>query len=464
METITAAAPASSPPTDFSGTTKIRLREKIGYGFGDLASNLVFTAMTTFLTYFYTDVAGVTAATVGTILLISRILDGVIDIGMGVVMDKTKSKHGKARPWLLWMAIPFAISAVLLFIMPDLGTTGKIIYIFITYNLVNIIYTSINIPYGALNSLITQDQYERSVLNIFRMLMAMIGAIVVSTVTTPIVEALGDGRQGWQYTFMIYGAIAAVLFFVTFRSTKERVKPSNAASGADKVPVKVGVKALFRNKYWAIMVLVMIVMFTSQGLNGVSIYYAEYVLGDKDLVGTLTMVSFLPLLVGMAFLAPVIKRFGKRNAMLFGSVIGLIGTGIMMLGPESLNIIMIGSIVKGLGMAPVAASGFAMLADTIEYGEWKSGVRTEGLVYSAGSFGTKVGSGIGAGVLGWVLALGGYVGDQATQSAEAVSSIKALFIYIPFVLVVLQLILLLFYKLDKEYPAIMRELKARAGE
>ncbi|WP_245996258.1 MFS transporter [Paenibacillus taihuensis] len=176
--------------------------------------------MTTFLTYFYTDVAGVAAATVGTILLISRILDGVIDIGMGVAMDKTKSKRGKARLWLLWMAIPFAISAVLLFTMPDLGTTGKIIYIFITYNLVNIIYTSINMPCGALNSLITQNQYERSILNIFRMLMAMIGAIVVSTVTTPIVEALGDGRQGWQYTFMIYGAIAAVLFFITFRSTK----------------------------------------------------------------------------------------------------------------------------------------------------------------------------------------------------------------------------------------------------
>lgn len=441
---------------------RIGFGEKLGYGVGDLASNLVFAAMTTFLTYFYTDVAGIAAATVGTIILISRVLDGFADIGMGIIIDKTKSKHGKTRPWILWMSVPFSISGVLLFTMPDFGMTGKIIWIIVTYNLVNILYTAINVPYGALNSLITQDQYQRSLLNIFRMMMAMVGAVLVSVITTPIVEALGDGPRGWQMTFGIYGVIAAILFYVTFRSTKERVKPVAQHSTPIDVPVKVGVKALFRNKYWAIMVVVMTLMFIIQGTSGANIYYAEYVLGNKDLVGTLTMTSFLPLLLGMVVLAPVVKNLGKRNAMLIGIVIGIVGSFIMMINPESLTIVIAGSVIKGFGMAPIAASGFAMLADTIEYGEWKSGVRTEGLVYSAGSFGTKVGSGLGAGVLGWALALGGYVGGQTAQSAAALSSIKALYIYIPLLLFALQFVLLLYYKLDKEYPGIIRDLQERA--
>jgi len=443
-------------------TQNISFGEKFGYGLGDLASNLVFAAMGTFMTFFYTDVAGMGAAVIGTIMLISRILDGISDITMGIIMDRTKSKYGKARPWLLWMAVPFGICAALLFTVPNFGPTGKIIYVFITYNLMStVIYTAINIPYGAMNSLMTQDQFQRSVINIFRMVMAMIGALTVNMITLPVVKAFGDGPKGWSMTFVVFGAVATILFLITFFTTKERVKP--ASGEAQKtVPVKEGFKALMMNKYWMIMVILGVVTFIGQGIGGANVYYAQYVLGDKNYIGTLTVAMMVPMLIGMFLVALLIKRIGKRNSALIGTVIVLIGQIIMMMSPANLTVILVASAIKGLGSAPLVVSVFAMVADTIEYGEWKSGVRTEGLVYSAASFGGKVGAGLGVALIGWVLATGGYVGGAATQSAAAIGSIKTLFLYIPAIITVFQFVLLWLYKLDKEYPKIVEELHQRS--
>jgi len=443
-------------------TENLSFKEKLGYGFGDMASNLIFSSMSMFLLFFYTDVAGISAAVIGTIMLFTRIFDGLTDIGLGFVVDKTKSKHGKARPWIKWMAIPFAISAVLVFTIPDAGTVGKIVYITITYNLVNLIYTAINIPYGVLNSLITQDQYQRSVLNIFRMFMALIAALSVSMITLPIVSAFGGGLTGWQITFSIYGVIGAVLFFITYYSTKERVQPA-VGSSDQKIPMKIGVNALFKNKYWGLMVLFMVVTYLGQGIgSGVNIYFAQYILNDSNLIGTLTLANLIPMMIAMLIISPVVKRLGKRNSMILGLIITIIGTLFILVNPGSVTMVMIGTVIKGIGTAPIIGSMFAMLADTIEYGEWKSGVRTEGLVYSAGSFGTKVGTGLGSAALGWILAFGGYVGGAAKQSDAALLSINALFIYIPLILAVLQLAIMIFYKLDREYPAIMKELQNRS--
>ncbi|MBU3146866.1 MFS transporter [Clostridium sp. CF012] len=443
-------------------TQQISFGEKFGYGLGDLASNLVFAAMGTFMTFFYTDVAGMGAGVIGTIMLISRLLDGISDIGMGIIMDRTKSKYGKARPWILWMAVPFGICAALLFTVPNFGPAGKIIYVFITYNLMStVIYTAINIPYGAMNSLMTQDQFQRSVINIFRMVMAMAGALTVNMITLPVAKAFGDGPKGWSLTFATFGAVATILFIITFLTTKERVKPA-AGQEQKTVPVKEGFKALMMNKYWMIMVILGVVTFIGQGIGGANIYYAQYVLGDKNYIGTLTMTMMVPMIVGMFLVALLIKRIGKRNSALIGTVIVLIGQVIMMISPSNLTFILVASAIKGLGSAPLVVSVFAMVADTIEYGEWKSGVRTEGLVYSAASFGGKVGAGLGVALIGWVLSTGGYVGGVSTQSAAAIGSIKILFLYIPAIITVLQFVLLWFYKLDKEYPKIVEELHQRS--
>ncbi|WP_246218535.1 MFS transporter [Litoribacterium kuwaitense] len=416
---------------------KISFSEKLGYGVGDLASNLIFAAVSSFLVFYYTDIAGASAAAVGTIILLSRLLDGFTDIGMGLIVDKTNSKHGKARPWLLWMALPFTISAIMLFTVPDFGTVSMLIYIAITYNVVHIIYTAINIPYGVLNARMTQDSYQRATLNIFRMFSAIIATIIIMFLTIPLTEFFGGGKTGWIVTFTIFGVIAGVLFVVTFLTTKERVSAVNVDQS--KVPLKKGIKALSQNKYWALMVLFSLVTYTANGLNGgLGVYYAQYILGNPALVGPLGFAGLFPVMIGLLFVAPIIKKFGKRNSMIIGLFISLVGTLIILVDPANITLVLAGSVVRGIGGMPVVASFFAMLADTIEYGEWKSGVRTEGLVYSAGSFGTKVGSGLGAAAMGWLLGLGGYVGGVAEQSESAISMIIFLFIWAPAIIAVIQ--------------------------
>ncbi|OCT11882.1 sodium:melibiose symporter [Paenibacillus pectinilyticus] len=437
--------------------TKIKFSEKLGYGVGDLASNLIWTSAATFLTFYYTDIVGFSAATVGTLLLIARFFDAFVDIGIGVLVDKTRSKHGKARPWLLWLAIPFGISGVLLFSAPDLGHTGALVYAYATYFLINIIYSGANVPYGVLNSLITQEPYERSLLNIFRMLMAIFGAVAVSTMTVPIVNGFGGGKHGWTMTFIVYGAVAAVLFLITFRTTKERVKPAVVQKA---VPLRRSLKALFRNKYWALLVAFMVLSFINTSVStAVNIYYAQYILNNVELMSVLGLISFVPLVLGLLFVAPIIKKFGKRNSAIIGLLITIIGAAITIIDPSNLKIVIIASVVKSLGGVPLAATMFAMLADTVEYGEWKTGMRTEGLVYSAGSFGSKAGSGLGAAIVGWLLAFGGYVGGQEHISESARSSILFMYIYLPMILSVLMAVILYFYKLDKQFPQIVKELE-----
>ena len=437
-------------------TEKISLKEKIGYAFGDVGSNFIWTAAAAFLTFYYTDVIGLGAAAVGTLLLIARVFDGFVDIGVGALIDRTKSKHGKARPWLLWMAIPFGLAGFLLFTVPDLSLNGALIYAYVTYLIVNIIYSLINVPYGVLNSLITQDPYQRSVLNIFRMVFALSGALAVNMLTIRLVNSFGGGKPGWSMTFILFGTIAVALFFITFLTTKERVKPSVVQK---EIPLKRGIKALFRNKYWILVLLLCITSLIIYGVNtAVNIYYAQYVLHDVKQVATLGMASLIPKLVCLLFIAPFIKRFGKRNVSMAGIIFIIAGSLIMAVDPSSLNLILIGTIVKSFGLAPIIGTTFALLADTVDYGEWKTGIRTEGLVYSAGSFGSKAGSGIGAALVGWLLSAGGYVSGQQTQSEAAIASLHFLFIYLPIILSVIMFIILWFYKLDKEYPQIMKDL------
>ncbi len=244
--TLTTSPTETSPPeTGKTETTPgsahdpaaaVPLMERIGYGCGDLASNFIWQAMSIFIVYYYTDVIGVAAGIIGSIMLFSRVFDGVSDIAMGYVIDKTTSRHGKARPWLLWLAVPFAVSAVLLFAVPDVSPFWQTVYIAVTYNLVCLVYTGLNVPYGTLNSLITQDQYQRSLLNVFRMSLALIGVLLVSNLTLPVATLFGGGQAGWIVTFAIFGAIGTGLFLFTFKSTHERVQPAEARRRQAPVP------------------------------------------------------------------------------------------------------------------------------------------------------------------------------------------------------------------------------------
>lgn len=444
-----------------------RLAERFSYGCGDFGCNIIYTAMSAFLLFYYTDYAGVSALAVGTIMMVSRIFDGVSDIIMGVIVDRTKSRFGKARPWLLRMCVPFAVSGVLLFSVPvSWASAPKLVYVFITYNLVStVIYTAINVPYSALNALMTQDPYERSVLSIFRNLLATAGTLTINTFTLPLVERFGNNPSAWTKTFCVFGLLAIAAFVINFLGTRERVKPAAAGDGENirDVPFLEGVKALFHNRYWIMMTLMLALFFLMYSINGGStVYYAKDILGNKDLVALINGIFNLVQIVGMFFIAMLVKRLGKRNVFSLGLVLDIVGMLILNASGGSMGIIVISSVVRGLGNACNGATMWAMVSDTIDYGEWRTGYRTEGLVNSACSFGYKIGNGIGSALLGFILEVGGYVGQAQVQSPSALASIKVCFVWIPIAIYGIGLVIMKFYHLDAEFAGIIEDLKQRS--
>lgn len=450
-----------------SKLTLSKVAERFSYGCGDFGCNIIYTAMSAFLMLYYTDYAGVNALAVGTIMMFSRIFDGVSDLIMGVIVDRTRSRYGKARPWLLRMCIPFAVSGVLLFSVPSSwAPTPKLVYVFITYNLVStVIYTAINVPYSALNALMTQDPYERSVLSIFRNLLATAGTLTINLFTLPLVEYFGDNISAWTKTFCVFGVLAVAAFLINFFGTKERVKPAGAAENGGKqenVPFLTGIKALLNNKYWIMMTGMLALFFLMYSVNGgATVYYAKDILGDRNLVGTINGIFNIVQIVGMFFIAMLVKKYGKRNVFALGLVLDIIGMLILHFSGGVMAVIIISSIIRGIGNACGGATMWAMVSDTIDYGEWRTGVRTEGLVNSACSFGYKIGNGIGSALLGLILEMGGYVGEAAVQTASALSSIRICFVWIPIGVYFAGLLIMRFYHLDKEFAGIIEDLQKR---
>ena len=440
--------------------------ERFAYGCGDFGCNIIYTAMSAFLLFYYTDYAGVSAMAVGTIMMISRVFDGISDIIMGVIVDRTHSRFGKARPWILRMCIPFAISGVLMFSVPaSWSSTPKLVYVFITYNLVStVIYTAINVPYSALNALMTQDPYERSVLSIFRNLLATAGTLTINTFTLPLVEYFGNNASAWTKTFVVFGFVSIAAFLCTFFGTKERVRANEIGEQKveENVPFVTGIKALFQNKYWIMMTGMLALFFLMYSVNGgATVYYAKDILGDKNLVSTINGIFNIVQILGMFFIAMLVKKFGKRNVFSLGLILDIIGMLVLNFSGGFMPIIVVSSVIRGIGNACGGATMWAMVSDTIDYGEWKTGYRTEGLVNSACSFGYKIGNGIGSALLGVILEVGGYVGNAAAQTASALTSIKICFVWIPIAVYVCGLIIMKFYHLDKEFDGILADLKAR---
>ena len=315
----------------------------------------IYTAMSAFLLFYYTDYAGVSALAVGTIMMVSRIFDGISDIIMGVIVDHTKSRFGKARPWLLRMCVPFALSGILLFSVPtSWAATPKLVYVFITYNLVStVIYTAINVPYSALNALMTQDPYERSVLSIFRNLLATAGTLIINTFTLPLVEFFGNNASAWTKTFCVFGILAVAAFLINFFGTKERVKSVATESGkASEVPFGVGIRALFQNKYWIMMTGMLALFFLMYSVNGgATVFYAKDILGNKNLVGTINGIFNVVQIASMFFIAMLVKKYGKRNVFALGLVFDIIGMLLLNFSGGTMILIIVSSVIRGVGLS-----------------------------------------------------------------------------------------------------------------
>lgn len=440
----------------------VSAKTMLGYGIGNFGITLIWSTISSFLSVYLTDTVGISVGIVGTMMMISRLFDGFSDVGMGIVVDKTRSRWGKARPWMLLMSVPLAITFVLLFSIPA-GMTQKktLVYVFIIYNLVTtIFYTACTIPYATLLSLMTRDQQSKSVTNIVRTALGGFGTVFISLATMPIVEHFLDERKGWTAMAAFYGILLIGLVFVTFLTVKEKIGSGVVKTKKQKLPFKKAVSILFKNKYWLVISILCIIL-SIMNLPGLNMYYCKYVLQNTKYFGLMNMSNLLPVIPLMFAMPWFFKKFGKRNTSIAGFVVYLVGCILAFFAPSSPTVVLSACMIRGAGLGPALLSQFALIADTVEYGEWKTGIRTEGLINSTCTFGNKVGTGIGTALVSWILAFGGYDGMKAVQSDSAVWSIKFVFLVIPVIIAVICIVLLYFYKLDKMYPQVVSELEER---
>jgi GPH family glycoside/pentoside/hexuronide:cation symporter len=444
---------------------------RLSYAGGDVACNIVFGMVSSLLVLFYTDYIGIDPVLVGIVFLITRLFDGASDMVMGVIVDRTHSKYGKSRPWIMRMAFPFALSAVLLFTVPHTSMALQALYVFVAYNFVNTIcYTAINLPYGSLSSMMTRSEKERSKLSICRMGLSPLGKIMSVTFSMPLVKFLGNTQQAWIEAMCLWAVIAFVLLVNCFARCKENVKiPKRDAFEKQKrnLPVKTELKALVHNRYfWACMVLWMMQSVSFSVSGTILPYYCKYIFGDDTWMYSQLFTVETLVLCGAVFLStPIVKRFGKRNSALAGAIVAIVGQLIFCAGPKtSYALIMFSCVIRSIGLGPLNAVVFSMLGDAVEYGEWKTHIRQEGFIFSAGSVGTKVGAGLTRAIMTLCLSVAGYVSSTVGGAAQP-DSVLHMIVHIyevgPLIVAGTIIVVLVFYRLDKMYPQIIADLAKR---
>ena len=432
-------------------TRSLSVTEKVGYGFGDLASNLFWQMFSIFIAKFYTDVFLLGAATMGTMMLVTRIADAFIDPMIGTLADRTHTRWGHFRPYLVWMAVPMALSAILAFTTPSFGGSARIVYAYLTLSLMMICYSAINIPYSALLGVLTPSSQDRTSASSYRFVMALLPVFIIVNTALPLVEAFGGGSdvspKGWQMAMVVYSVLAVLLFFVTFALTRERVQPPKE----QKTSLKTDLRDLARNTPWVVLCIVGVAALTYANIRGtVIIYYFDYVVPNgKAYFSSVMTTGALAFIAGVIVTAPLSKKFGKRNFYMVSMLLTAVFTAAFYyVPPTNIPLLWGAHALISFVAAPTAPLVWAMYADTADYSEWKSGRRATGLIFSAASFAQKFGWAIGGGGTGWLLAHYGYVPNVA-QSARTVDGIMMMMSFIPTVGALIAVVALWFYRLDE---------------
>ena len=446
---------------------KVGLGEKIGYGIGDLACNLIFSTATSYLMYYYTDIAGLTAVSVATLFLVARIWDAINDPIMGMIVDKTNTRFGKFRPYILFGSIFLAIFAFLCYVVPtNMSAGGKLIYAYITYIGLGMSYTLVNLPYSALTSAMSNDSEERTKITTVRMIFAVLSGVVVAQVWN-LVDIFGKGNEtvGYRYTTAIMGVVSIVLFAICFFSTKERVYIDNKKEER-KHSLKEEFNSILLNSPLIIITIVfMLILICGFVISGVNIYFFKYNLQRSDLITPAMTLTTLSTAIGMFTVPYVTKMFGKKKAgiitLTFFGVLNLL----FFINYKTLNSIplyFVIIVVSGIFNSYTWSLGWSMLPDTIEYAEYKVGFRAEGLIYSMYSFGQKMGMALAGLISGQILAFVGYKANDLQQTQFALDGIAFLRGGVPFILCIASIIIISFYPLtEKKYLQILDELNKR---
>ena len=442
---------------------KVPLISKIAYGFGDVGCNFSWMFVSNFLMIFYTDVFGISMAAVSALMLFSRFWDAINDPIIGGLTDKTKSRWGRYRPWLLFAAPATSLVLIMTFwAHPDWPDTGKIIYMIITYCILVLGYTCVNIPYGTLCGAMTQNIDERAKINTSRSVAAMIAIGIINIITVPLIGRLGGGnaKQGYLLVAVLYGCIFAACHFFCFAKTRETV----SIPEKEKISVKTQIKAVIQNKPYILALIGQILFgFTLYGRNADVLYYFTYVEGSASYYTTYSMCIIIPSIIGAACFQPVFKKTNNkgRAASIFAILTGICMLALYLFNAKDSAV----AFYFLSGLTQFFFSGFntaiyAIIPDCVEYGEWKTGLRNDGFQYAFISLGNKIGMALGTALLAGVLGAAGYAANQQ-QNETVLMVMKHAFTTIPGVMWLVTGVVLYFYRLNKKrYNEIVTELKS----
>lgn len=470
---------SASSPAPGPATIKLPLREMLAFGCGDFASVLYWQTFMRYLPYYYTDVFGITAGALATMLLVSRIWDGINDPIIGMLADRTESRWGKFRPFILFGCVPFAIFGVLTFTTPNLAMAGKLIWAYVTYNGLMMLYTAVNIPYTALMGVMTNDAVERTRLSSIKFIFAFSAGMVISAVLLPLASFFGGGganpQLGWQLAFALVGVVAIGFFLITVFGTRERIKPAPEANTS----VRRDIKFLVTNEAWLLLVATTLTWILFQALrSSVSTHYFKYYIyaGVPEtplpflgwnftldgLVSAFNTLGQAASVAGVLTVSFLCARFPKKGLFITLFALNIASTAsFYFFQPGQLGIIFIMEIFGSACGAPLPVLLWAMYADTADYGEWKTGRRTTALVFSASTMSQKFGWALAAFLAFKLLQFVGFVANEIPSDAVKSSLVSLMSIY-PAVLGILSIIIFLFYPLKEErMQKINAELSAR---
>jgi GPH family glycoside/pentoside/hexuronide:cation symporter len=453
--------PASSGEAPADRQSRLRWSERLGYGAGDLGFNLYWTTIASFLAAFYTDVFGLGAAAAGTLLFATRLLDAITDPLMGAIADRTRTRYGQFRPWLLVGALPLAAMGVLTFTTPDISDSGKLVWAYVSFSLLMLAYTVLSTPYSALSGVMSARSEERTTLNSLRFLFAFGGGALVNKFTLPLVDTLGDGdpQRGWPLTMAVYGVIACGLFALTFASTRQRIAPPPSQSSTPATDVR----DLLRNRPWLILFgLAMLIMLTITLRAGSAYYYFTYWLKRPDLLPDYLLVQMLAYAAGAAAAPLLIRLFDKARLLaVLMLLVALLSFAFWFVGPDQIALIFALNILISLALGPKSPLTWSMYADSADYGEWKHGRRATAMTFAAATFSQKLGGSLGSAALLWVLAAIGYAANSA-QSGASATGIQLLQTLLPGLFALLAAGLAFAYPLTgAQLQAVQRELQQR---
>ena len=431
---------------------------KVGYGSGDVAGNVVYVLLSAFVMIYLTDTAGLNAGVVGTLMMVSRLFDGFSDIIFGALLDRTNTRMGKARPWMLWGFVGCSAMIIAIFAIPtSLGDTAKYAWFFIAYTLLNaVFYTANNMAYSSLTALITRNGSERVQMGSIRFMFAFGTNLLIQSITVGGVAMFGGGAGGWRTMAIIYALFGLAVntlsvFSVKELSPEELAGDDDTAQKEDTLTVLESAKMLLSNKYYLLILVVFLLTQVFTAMLNMGIYFMKYILGDENLLGTFAWAINVPLIVGLLVTPIIVKKFGEMYRVnLGGYVIATLGRlGVLVAAYfHDIPLMLILSAVASLGMSPLQGTLNAMIAEASEHTWLRTGKRIDGLMFSCTSLGVKVGSGIGTAAAGWLLAASGYDGGLSMQPDSAIQMLYVMYVWFP--LIANALIFLLLTRLDVE--------------